>query len=70
MVLSGRGRYSVQTVLSNPYDVNDQHVRAVEVVSWHIVHLDWVGGEDRFAVLVCEPESKPEYGEVSGDGDD
>jgi hypothetical protein len=63
MVLSGRGGYSVQTVLNNPYDWKDQHVRAVEVVSWHVANLDWVGGEDRFTVLVCEPESRPEYGE-------
>jgi hypothetical protein len=38
--------------------------------SWHVVHVDWVGGEDRFAVLACEPEPKPEYRKVSGDVSD
>lgn len=62
MVFAGRGGYPIGAVLNNPYDGRDPHVTAVGIAAnWWVDYLDWVGGEDRFAVLSCNPDTEPVY---------
>lgn len=62
MVLAGRGGYPIGAVIHNSYDLDDPHVDAVQyAANWQVVDLDWADGEDRFAVLSCEPDEVPVY---------
>jgi hypothetical protein len=62
MVLTGRGRYPIGAVINNSYDDRDRHVTAVQsAANWQVNDLFWEDGNDRFAVLSCEPDVEPVY---------
>lgn len=62
MVLTGRGGYPIGAVINNPYDSDDPHVDAIQMVAnWQVIDLTWADDQDRFAVLGCEPDVEPRY---------
>lgn len=53
LVLQWRGGYKVSVLLS---DLPDEVSDVIDRSTWRFVYVDWIGDDDRFAVLHAEAE--------------
>lgn len=67
LVLAGKGRYECGVVLSSvdrtggsAFERDDPVVGKTRRANWYPTYVDWHGGDDRFAVIMAEPDD-PEY---------